>query len=121
MIAREQRARAHVRVNVRHAMLHMTSSNLCVAHGLAAACETLLPHLCVRVHAPAEMQSAVVRTNKCAMDSYWSSACSAQHNRPLWQLQQANSAACMFAVSDCSQCLQLKLCCVPLHASLRRS
>ena len=57
--------------------------------------------------------------NKCAMDSYWSSACSAQHNRPLWQLQQANSAACMFAVSDCSQCLQLKLCCVPLHAPLR--
>jgi len=29
----------------------------------------------------------------------WSQACTAQVNRPLWQLQQANYGGCLFAVS----------------------
>jgi hypothetical protein len=34
------------------------------------------------------------------MASYWSKACSAQYNRPLWQLQQADYGGIIFAVSE---------------------
>ena len=34
------------------------------------------------------------------MSSYWSKACTAQLNRPLLQLQQANYAASIFAASQ---------------------
>ena len=44
-------------------------------------------------------------TASVPMASYWSKACTAQYNRPMWQLQLANYGSCIFAVSAFSHCI----------------